>query len=53
MAKGDWDNLGVIAGVVGGLTTLHGLTSKKWTDAHTATSALSVMAIVGAWLSRS
>lgn len=44
MSTKDWQAVQAIATIGGGLTALHGLSNKKWSEAHTAATALGVLA---------
>ena len=44
MESSDWKALGVIAAIGGGIVALHGITNKKWTDAHTIFTVLGIVA---------
>jgi hypothetical protein len=44
MESSDWKALAAIATIGGGIVALHGITSKKWTDAHTLFTALGIAA---------
>jgi NADPH-dependent curcumin reductase CurA len=52
MNKRDWQVLGALGGIGGGVTALHGLTSQKWTRAHTVFTIAAAAAGLGALLSR-
>lgn len=47
MRKRDWDNLSLIATVGGAIVALHGITSRKWQEAHTFFLVLALAAAVG------
>ena len=53
MNKNEWNNVGAVAGIVGGVATIHGLTSKQWTRVHTVATGISLLALIGALLSNS
>jgi hypothetical protein len=40
----DWKAVGAIGAVIAGLAVLHGLTSKRWKDAHTLGVVLGLIA---------
>jgi hypothetical protein len=44
MEASDWKALVAIAAVGGGIVALHGVTSKKWTEAHTLFTVLGIIA---------
>ncbi len=50
MKKDDWQLLGAIAGLVGAVIVIHGVTSKQWSDAHTVATIVSAAAAVGPYL---
>ncbi len=49
-AELDWKAVCAIGAVITGLAVLHGLTSRKWRDAHTLGVALGLLAAVGPYV---
>ena len=46
----DWKLVGVIGTVTAGLAVLHGLTSRKWKDAHTVGVLLGLVAAIAPYV---
>jgi hypothetical protein len=40
----DWKTVGAIGGIVAGIAALHGLTNRRWKDAHTVGVVLGLIA---------
>ena len=47
MSNKDWKTLAIVASVGGLVVGLHGITSKRWTNAHTLFVLLGAIAAVG------
>jgi hypothetical protein len=48
MRKRDWQIIGLIATAGGAAVAVHGITSKRWKDAHTLFSVLSACVALAA-----
>jgi hypothetical protein len=46
----DWKTVGVLGAVIAGIAGLHGLTSRKWKDTHTAGVVLGLAAAVAPYV---
>lgn len=46
----DWKAVGAIGTVIAGIALLHGLTSRKWKDAHTLGVVLGLLATAAPYL---
>ena len=46
MSKSDWKALAAVAAIGGGVVALHGITNKKWSDAHTLFTVLGILAFL-------
>jgi hypothetical protein len=47
VSRKDWQDLAKLAAAGGAIVALHGITSKKWTEAHTLFAVLGIIAFLG------
>ncbi len=50
MSAKDLQVVGAVAVIAGAIVTLHGLTSRRWRQAHTVVVVLSALAVAGPYL---